>query len=85
MQPFGFSLSPESEQDGEFGIMYLIFGVVFGILDCAFGCFHGIWDEVCCLPTMEESVIDSDVFVVDGTVEGEGDHHGEVGDLSKAL
>ena len=46
---------------------------------------HGIWDEVCCLPTMEESVIDSDVFVVDGAVEGEGDHHGEVGDLSKAL
>ena len=37
------------------------------------------------LPTMEESVIDSDVFVVDGAVEGEGDHHGEVGDLSKAL
>ena len=34
---------------------------------------------------MEKSVIDSDVFVIDGTVEGESDHHGQVGDLSKAL
>ena len=37
------------------------------------------------LPTMEKSVIDSDVLVIDGTVEGESDHHGQVGDLSKAL
>ena len=36
-------------------------------------------------PTMEESIIDSDVLVIDGTVEGESDHHGQVGDLSKAL
>lgn len=34
---------------------------------------------------MEEPVIDSDVFVIDSTVEGESDHHWQVGDLSKAL
>ena len=33
---------------------------------------------------MEKSVIDSDILVIDGTVEGESDHHGQVGDLKFA-
>ena len=34
---------------------------------------------------MEKAVVDPDVLVVDGPVEGDGDHHREVGDLGKAL
>ena len=35
--------------------------------------------------TVEQTVVDLDVLIVDGTVEGDCDHHREVGDLGKAL
>ena len=50
-----------------------------------FKCLHKFLKRNHELPTMEKSVIDSDILVIDGTVEGESDHHGQVGDLSKAL
>ena len=35
--------------------------------------------------TMEEPVVDPDVFVVNRSVEGDGDHHGQISDLGSAL
>ena len=70
VQPFGFNLSPVK---GKYDLTKLCIQV------------PNRYEVICKMPTMEEPVIDSDVFVIDSTVEGESDHHWQVGDLSKAL